>query len=226
MQGAGGDQFEEVVLPSHAAGAFLATMIAGSAAQWAAMYEGATALGAGAFGQGMIEQEKAQTARNVSGYLDSKQMQVWNVPVVYAASVDEEDPALRPKSEADVLRAATSLRNMQISAEPATLAGPAAEVQPTAGQASVNGAPAEIIDGGPAPAWVTHVGGLSLVAEGVLAVRATDAASAAEAAKALLTLVGKAPQLGHTIKLTGHAIQHFTLEPPSADDDSDHERFY
>lgn len=205
-----------VNLPSAAAPALLASMVATVSKRWSSLYESVMGGAASAVGLGsaMLQQERANTERAVATYLSQSGMTQWIVPVIYEASIFEEDPSRRPQTEQELMASAVAPHNIQVRPDPQPW-----QVQYAGAEQVVEQAAAR-----DAPGWAGHQGALSLVLEGELTVYAPSAAIAAQVGKALVDLHARARNLSE-LPVKADAVLRIELEEPSSDE-VDGERYF
>lgn len=182
--------------------AFKANLVEMVSRGWDKLYDDvASMLPGGAFGNSMLQAEKRNVANNVANYLGDTQLPQWDVPVVYSVQVDAEDPGQRGTTERALLAQAGSLLNITVGQMVAV-----PHVAPTAHAQSDDAAlPATMAN---------HQGGLRLTVEGVLTLRALDAAQAVSLAHSLLDGAAHVPAIRANLVPTPSSIQHCEyLEP-------------
>ncbi|TXI24187.1 MAG: hypothetical protein E6Q67_02930 [Roseateles sp.] len=199
-----------VNIPAAAAPALLASMVATVSKRWSSLYEsvmsGAAASTVG-LGSAMLQQERDNTERAVATYLSQSGMTQWIVPVLYEASIFEEDPSGRPQTEQELMASAVAPHNIQVRSD----------LQPWQVQYSGAEQVVEQAAAGDAPGWAGHQGPLGLVLEGELTVYAPSAAVAAQVGKALVDLHARARNLSE-LPVKADAVLRIELEEPSSDE--------
>ena len=185
-------------------------MVANVSKRWSSLYEsvmGGSAASAVGLGRAMLQQERSNTERAVATYLSQSGMNQWIVPIIYEASIFEEDPSLRPQTHQGLMASAVGPHNIQVRADPQPW-----QVQYARAEQGV-----EQVAAGGAPGWADHQGALSLVLEGELTVYAPSAAVAVQVGKALVDLHGRARNLSE-LPVRPDTVLRIELEAPSSDE--------
>lgn len=196
-----------------------ANLIESASRNWSQLYDSMSSyMPGGALARNMLEQEKANVQRSVDAYLQAKALPKWDVPVNYRAMVYEEDPANRPSDVAGLLAIAHRYDHFtavtSIDAQLPVMPYVEPDQRPAAEPEQL---PQE---------WATHVGELDLHLGGAIAVRAPDAQSAGEVARALLeAAAGRVQHLHQFLTPEARRIHTAELRAPTDDDSFDDDAY-
>lgn len=219
-----GEQLLAVDLPASAQLAFRANMIEVASRRWSSLYAHMTRglspsmLNQMGLGAESLRNDERTTANNVAAFMQRNAMQLWDVAVVYETRIDEEDPAQRGATEADLLKCSSVVRNLQVAPQEHS---PARPVQAPA-QAGAE-QPAAAAEPAPQPAdWLVHTGPIEVTVDGTIRVRAGNAAQAGLVAGAMIEAAKASPQLlGQFLSPTPTAIARARMLPPTQQDEDE-----
>lgn len=207
--------FERVVeleLDAGAAGALKSNLLALSASRWTQLYEQVGRFSGAAFGglgPAMLEQEKANVAAAVERYLQTSGLPKWNVPIIYRGTVYQEDPAMRPQTEAGLLQEARSMDGMpliDVTRMPEPFVAPAELAMDATVVPPAPDLPAQTRD---------HLGALNLVIEGQLPVYARSADEAFAIGSSILAVAAASPHTRQMLKFVPQSIQAIEHRAPT-----------